>query len=149
MFPSGPIHVVAQGVDVLKAERRRGSIERSELGIPAAARAAHVHYAGGETRHDLRTGTAWQTGVSQGIGVVRATERKPRCIEHGGRKGVVFGQRNPLIPRGRQVAEKGVIPLCEILNRIVNGKASKEGVVGGEVLVDAHLPVVLPEIIMV
>ena len=58
MFPSGPIHVVAQGVDVLNAEGRGGGIDRPELANRRRRRSpAHVDYAGGKTRHELRTQT--------------------------------------------------------------------------------------------
>ena len=66
MFPASPIHVVAQSVDVLFVERRRGGVGGTELGIAVASAPVHVDYAGGKTRHDAGTQTiVRQADVSQ------------------------------------------------------------------------------------
>ena len=78
------------------------------------------------------TRAARQAVVVQGRAAAGAAERKPRRIEHRGREGVVLSERNPLISRGRQVAEISVIPLGVILKRVVNGIAGKERVVDVE-----------------
>ena len=64
MFPTSPIHIVAQSVDVLPVVRRGGGVDGTELGIGAAAGPAHVNYAGVKTRHELGTGTTGQANVS-------------------------------------------------------------------------------------
>ena len=104
MFPSRPIHVVAYGVDVLDDERRGGGVDRPELAIGTAATGpAHIHHAGGKTRHEFRTQTIilGQAVVKQGGGAAGAAEGKPRRIEDRGRESVILGQSNPLISRGR------------------------------------------------
>src|SRR5580704_1359702 len=99
MFPTGPIHVVAHGVDVLGVEGRGSGIDGTKLAIGAACGPAHVNYASGKTRHELRTRTTRQTDVSLGRAVVGAAEGEPHGIEHGRRENVILRQGDPLVSR--------------------------------------------------
>src|SRR4029077_10302700 len=97
--------------------------------VGAATGPAHIHNAGGKTRHDLGTRAARQADIVLRRVAVSAAERKTGCVKYRGREGVVLSERNPLISRSLQFAEERVVPQRIILRRIVYGVAGKESVV--------------------
>ena len=127
---------------------RRG-VHGTELGISAASGPAHVDYSSVKTRHELGTGTTGQANVSLQDDGIGAAERESHGIEHHRRENVIFSQRNPLVSRGRRLAEIREISYRFILNGVVNGIAGKEGVFVGNCLVETHLPVIFSERVMV
>ena len=149
MLATDPVHIVAQSVDVLSGKRRRGGVHGTELGIIAAAGPAQVDYSSIKARHELGTSSTGQADVSLVDRVVGAAEGKARGIEYCRRENVILRQRNPLISRGHACSGSKSSPLRLILKGIVNGIASKEGVLVGNCLVETHLPVILSERVMV
>src|SRR5258707_13796241 len=150
MFPTGPIYVVAESVDILEVERLGRGVDGTELGIAVAAAPIHVDDACRKTRHEGGTQTiVGQPDVSNTRGAESAAEGKPRSVNYRRRENVILGQSNPLDSCGHHETEERVVSLRLILKRIVNRIAAKYRVCGGKIVVHTHLTVIFYEAVMV